>query len=296
MSELINSMHNNALAAFSHKAAPVVMSAIKSASAKTGVNFAYMVQQARAESSFDPSAKAKTSSASGLYQFIERTWLDMVERYGDKHGISTDGKSREQILEMRNNPKTASLMAAEFAGENQRFLETHWKGAKSGKDIGSTELYFAHFMGAGGAAAFLNARDENPGQQAALIFPKAAAANRNVFYDTKTGRPKTMDEIYNFFDKKFEIKGTDMPQMAIAQAASSKTLTQFSIRPISSIFVQNQILTTQQRNISSTFGPSYNSSFSSYQNMLNNPVELMLLTQLDVSFDDVNNLEKKRVF
>ncbi len=189
------------------------MGAIEQASSKTGVNFAYLVQQASAESSFDPAAKAKTSSASGLYQFIERTWLSMVDKYGAKHGIETDGKTRGELLDMRNDPRAASLMAAELASDNEKFLKSH-----TNIEIGSTELYFAHFMGAGGAASFLNARNENPLQQAALLFPKAAKANKNVFYDQSTGRAKTLDEVYAFFDKKFDVKESSPANIQIAQA------------------------------------------------------------------------------
>ena len=93
--------------------------------------------------------KPRPVSASGLYQFIESTWLDTVERHGDKHGIDTQGLSRSQILNLRNDPKIASDMAAEFALDNKRVLENNWGG-----DIGATEMYFAHFMSASGASAF----------------------------------------------------------------------------------------------------------------------------------------------
>lgn len=201
MGNLTNTIQNNALVALSRMAPQAVSGAIEQASARTGVDFAYLLQQAKVESSFNPTAKAKTSSATGLFQFIESTWLSMVEKYGDKHGISTEGMSRSEILEMRKNPEKASIMAAEFASENEKFLRTHYDG-----EIGPTELYLAHFLGAGQAAAFLNARAENGMKEAAYIFPKAAESNYNVFYDPATGRARTLDEIYNFFDEKFEIE------------------------------------------------------------------------------------------
>ena len=177
-----------------------VVNAIKHASAKTGVDFAYMLKQAETESSFNPRAKSKSSSATGLYQFISSTWIDVVKRHGAKHGINTN-QPQSRLLALRNDPKTASLMAAEFAADNKATLERKWGGK-----VGPTEQYFAHFMGAGGASAFLNARDQNPMQKAAYIFPKAARANRSIFYDTQTGRAKTMDEVYAHFDAKFSTK------------------------------------------------------------------------------------------
>ena len=259
MTTLSNFIQNNDLAALAGKASGTVVSAIKQAAARTGANFAYLVQQANAESSFNPVAKAKTSSASGLYQFIESTWMNMVEKYGDKHGINTSGKSRGDILALRNDPQTASIMAAEFAGENEKFLNAHWGGK-----VGSTELYFAHFMGASGASAFLKERDTNPHQQAALLFPAAAKANRNVFYEKSTGRMKTLDEVYAFFDKKFQIEDIQNPDIAIAEK---------NITPNShgSLYAQAPSVVRTK---------SYNPL--PYYQMVSTPVEIMLLAQMDL--------------
>ena len=176
-----------------------VINAINDASKSTGVDFSYLVNQAKAESSFNPNARAKTSSATGLYQFIDSTWLDMINKYADQYGIETKGKSRSEILNMRKDPKKASFMAAAFASENEKYLNTHWGG-----DVGATELYLAHFLGAGGATAFLKARDENPIQYAADLNPRAAMANRNVFYDRQTEKARTLEQVYQFFDQKFD--------------------------------------------------------------------------------------------
>ena len=279
MDTTLNTIQNKALAKLAANAPQQVISSIKKASSRTGVNFAYLMQQASAESSFNPKAKAKTSSASGLYQFIESTWLSMVKKYGDKHGmgaladkIGTNGKvssldTRQEILALRNDPEKASALAAEFANENKRYLETNWGG-----EVGSTELYFAHFMGAGGASAFLKARDANPFQQAALIFPKAAAANRNVFYDTKTGRPKTMDEVYAFFDKKFDVKDSTMPQIAqeALQVAETKSEPDTSFK------------TAQAESVVFTGRKSYGSLYMPQQNLVANPLSLIMLGQMEL--------------
>lgn len=297
MTGLTNSIANNVLAAFGKQAPQGVLSAIKNASIKAGVDFSYMVQQAAAESSFNPAAKAKTSSASGLYQFIESTWLSMVRDHGEKYGLGdlaakidekgrvADKAARKEILALRNDPEISSHMAAEFASENKKFLETHW--AKGKKEVGSTELYFAHFMGAGSAAAFLKARDANPLQQAALLFPKAAAANRNVFYDTRTGRPKTMDEVYAFFDKKFEIKDMTLPEMQPPEPKipDGKIAAEKSNAPAygqiaGNAFTDSSVFRSG-RNMAQAFSAPPPSVPGSYQNLLRSPVDLMLLTQLE---------------
>lgn len=253
-------MQNNVLTSLIGKASSTVVNAIKQASASTGANFAYLLQQANAESSFNPTAKARTSSASGLYQFIESTWMNMVDKYGDKHGIDTEGKTRKEILSLRNDPETASLMAAEFAGENQKFLNSHWGGK-----VGATELYFAHFMGAGGASAFLKARDANPMQPGAVLFPAAAKANRNVFYDTKTGRAKSLEEIYAFFDKKFSIEDVSAQKIQVAEIpAETKS-------DPNDVFAQADTVVKR----------APRGSMPYYQ-LVSTPVEVMLLAQMDL--------------
>lgn len=203
MTDLINYIQNKVLSEFKISAPRQVIAALQGASESSGVDFAYLVQQARAESGFDADIKAKTSSASGLFQFIESTWMNMVDKYGAKYGIDT-GQDKQSLLDLRNDPELASNMAAEFASENARSLTRNWGG-----DVGATELYFAHFLGAGQASAFLNARDESGSDPAAVLFPKAAAANKNVFYEKGTGRAKSLDEVYAFFDRKFTMSSQD---------------------------------------------------------------------------------------
>jgi|GEM_PF-4486315 len=190
-----------------------IINAIKTAAQETGADFEYLLNKAATESNFDTNAKAKSSSATGLFQFIDNTWLDMVKKYGDKYGLDsyasqisdkngklcvTDCEAKKEILDLRKNPEIASLMAAEFSTENQKYLEKN-----TDAKVGSTELYLAHFMGAKGAANFINKREEEGTEIASAIFTKEAKANKNVFFDKSTGEARTLDEVYNFFDKKF---------------------------------------------------------------------------------------------
>jgi hypothetical protein len=190
-----------------------VVQAVENAAAKTGVDFSFLMEKAAAESGFDPAARSKSSTATGLFQFIDSTWLHMVKEYGAKYGLGNlaeqikikDGKpcvddcaEKEAILGLRNNPGIAALMAGEFSAANRQYLETNTGGA-----VGTTELYFAHFMGPGGAAKFLNSRAQNGNLLAASVFPKEANANKNVFFDPATGQARTLDGVYDFFAQKF---------------------------------------------------------------------------------------------
>jgi hypothetical protein len=211
----------NGLQAPSH-----ILSSIQNASTQTGVDFSYLVQQAKAESAFDANAKAKTSSATGLFQFIERTWLDLADKHGAKYGL--EGLSKQELLAKRKDPEIASLLAAELASENKQVLEARTKG-----DIGATELYFAHFLGAGKAAEFVNAREASGADKAAYLFPEAAQANKGVFFN-KDGSARTLDQVYTFFDKKFDgvvIPEQEAAPIQVAQIDSPKELNQ-SLRPV----------------------------------------------------------------
>lgn len=262
MTSFINDIQNNALAALTRNVAEPVMSAIETASASTGVNFAYLVQQAGVESSFNPDAKARSSSATGLYQFIESTWMKMVDRYGEKYGIESETMSRAEILSLRKDPKLASFMAAELAQENESVLERHWGG-----EIGATELYLAHFLGAGSAAAFLNARDESPMEPAAYLFPDAAASNRAVFYDSASGRARSLDEVYSWFDQKFKIDEQVPRQQSPV----------FVNTPVSETSSAMNKPTGHQPHRAHTSIPLYNNLVLDY-------VELMLSAQMDLPF------------
>jgi hypothetical protein len=205
------------VASLSQSARNEVVSAIRQASVNTGVDFSYLMQKAEAESSFNPQAQASTSSARGLFQFIDQTWLETLDRHGDAHGLGKaadlitrnakgefdvkDPALRREILAMRDNPRIAAIMAAELAKDNQASLEQ-----SLGHKVGNTEMYMAHFLGAGGAARFLATLDDNPHLKAANVVPAAANANQSVFYEN--GKSLTVDQVYAHFAEKFGETGT----------------------------------------------------------------------------------------
>ena len=109
-------------------AAPVTSSsgdvrgAIARAAAATGTDFTYLLAQARLESGLDPSARATTSSAAGLYQFTGSTWLAMLDKHGAAYGVPSATEnpgSRAQLLALRSDPELSAMMAGELAGDNR---------------------------------------------------------------------------------------------------------------------------------------------------------------------------------
>lgn len=210
-----------------------VQSAIALASQKTGIDFTYLLGQARLESGFNAGARAGTSSASGLYQFIEQSWLRVVKAHGAEHGlgwaadaIQTGGSGRmmvgdpamrQAILGLRNDPATASMMAAEHASDNKDALE-----ASLGRDATGTDLYMAHFLGLGGARSFLSAMQQSPSRSGAAMFPAAARANRAVFY-ASNGQPRTLADIYGRFAARLDAGGAAPASPFAAPVALAST-------------------------------------------------------------------------
>ena len=191
-----------------------IQTAIAAASRKTGIDFNYLLGQAQVESGMRANARAATSSATGLYQFIEQSWLGVVKNHGAEHGLGwaadsirqtaggryvvSDPATRRAILDMRGDPGTAALMAAEHASDNKAALEQRLDRPATG-----TDLYRAHFLGRGGAAKFLGAMENSPDRAGAAMFPAAARANRSIFY-ASNGQPRTLGEIYTRFTSKLD--------------------------------------------------------------------------------------------
>lgn len=170
-----------------------VMGSLQRAASATGVDFGYLVKTAQRESSLNPNAKARTSSAAGLFQFVEQTWLGVLKNNGAKHGYGayadqivkgrdgryrvTDASVRHQVMGLRYNPDANAVMAAEMTAGHAAYLK-----GRIGRDPTQGELYAAHFLGPDGAADLISASATRPGARAAALFPAAAHANPTIFY------------------------------------------------------------------------------------------------------------------
>src|ERR1700722_2033880 len=224
-----------------------VAGAIKQAAASSGTSFQYLLTTAKMESDFNPTAGASTSSAHGLFQFIDQTWLATFKEagaqvgyggYGDKntkssHGTYSvaDSNARQTIMKLRDDPSVASAMAGALTQTNSFQLT-----GMIGRRPSDSELYMAHFMGVGGAAKLIGNAEDNGQASAARLFPNAAAANRSIFYDRATGRARSVSEVYSVLQQRYDSAATSSatqsamasvggdvvkPSMAVASAAPS---------------------------------------------------------------------------
>jgi hypothetical protein len=144
----------------------------------------YMAATAMIESGGRADARATTSSAGGMFQFLDSTWKQLTKEMG-----------KDYSLQDKFDPNKAAEVMAYFTEKQRKQLE---KG--TGRRASNTDLYMAHFLGAGGATQFLNAMNRDPNAIAADLNPNAAKANRNIYYDGD--RARTLGEVYELMNKK----------------------------------------------------------------------------------------------
>jgi len=238
---------SNALTAGVDPARARVAGAIKQAAGTSGTSFQYLLTTAKMESDFNPTAGATTSSAHGLFQFIDQTWLatfkeagpqlgyggyaDLITKSSDGSYSVSDPTARKTIMSLRDDPAVASDMAGALTQYNSFQLT-----GMIGRRPSDSELYMAHFMGVGGAAKLIGNAEDNPQASAARLFPNAAAANRSIFYDRNSGRARSVSEVYSVLEQRYAAAATSpatqramasaggdivKPTVAVANAASS---------------------------------------------------------------------------
>jgi hypothetical protein len=241
--EVAEDLDPNEMMSFGGKSAPrwLVGTLVKAAE-KTGVDPVYLMTLADVESSLEPRAKAPTSSAEGLFQFIDQTWLEILDLHAASYGFTAaaeavrmvndevvvaDESKRNWVLGLKRDPYLAAVMAGELIKDVQRALQ-----AEGERELAEAELYLAHFFGPKAAVRFLKALDEEPDAVAARLFPKAAKANLGLFSEQK-GRKRrsiTVAELYDRIDSKilrrlnrYDVVAPKPTTLPIPKAASAFT-------------------------------------------------------------------------
>src|SRR6266851_8494283 len=135
--------------------------AAREAGAGTKTDFKSLLASSLSESRHDPLAHNRRSSATGAFQFTERTWLDLMRRYGaslgqgdaaakitvtgGKPGVA-DSADRAAILALRGDSKFAGALAARYSDENRAALAKNL-----GRKVSENEVRIAYLLGATGA-------------------------------------------------------------------------------------------------------------------------------------------------
>jgi hypothetical protein len=191
-----------------------VADAIKGAADATGASFEYLLAAAQAESGLNPQAASTTSSARGLYQFIDQTWLAVMKQSGAGLGYAgyadaivatasghfevPDPAMRRDIMALRDDPSVNAALASALTRDNAALL-----AGRLGRKASDGELYIAHVLGSAGAARLTTLAAGNPGAPADAAFPAAAEANRAIFYD-RNGRPRSIAQVYGFLVGRYD--------------------------------------------------------------------------------------------
>jgi hypothetical protein len=212
------------------RGATAVTSAIRSAASATGTSFNYLLATAKIESDLDPNLTMKSSSATGLFQFIDQTWLGTLKQAGPAFGYGAyanaisrdasgrysvdDPEMRKQIMKLRQDPSANSVMAGALTQKNAATLMR-----RIGRQPTENELYLAHFLGAGGAGKLIQLAESNPQASAAEAFPQAAHANRPIFYD-RQGSARSISGVYSELARRFKIASDGAGATTLASAAT----------------------------------------------------------------------------
>ena len=170
----------------------------------------YLQKVAQIESTGNAKAKNPESSASGLFQFTANTWTETTKEMGKKYS-----------LDDRFDPKKSAEVAAFFTAKQSGQLEK-----ALGRIPSDTELYMAHFLGAGGAIKFLSAMAKNPNAPATEgASDKQIQSNKPIFY--QEGKLRTLQDVFNLMNRKVEKAdetiamgkgGADIGQIPTAQS------------------------------------------------------------------------------
>jgi hypothetical protein len=208
-----------------------VIGAIRNAARATGADFQYLLATAQVESGLNPTASVSSSSARGLFQFIDQTWLSTLKQSGPALGYGgyadaivqtptggytvTDPALRQRILALRDDPAANAAMAGAFTQQNAAALRQ-----QIGHSPSEGDLYVAHFFGAGGAAQLINLASQTPDTTAASVFPTAAKANPSIFYD-RQGHARSVSEVYRVLTARYDVARATpaVPASAVAGAA-----------------------------------------------------------------------------
>jgi hypothetical protein len=207
-----------------------VTGAIRQAAQLTGASFQYLLATAQVESNLNPNARVSTSSARGLFQFIQQTWLAMLKEQGPALGYGpyanaitrqpsghykvTDPQMAGPVMNLRNDPTANAVMAGAFARGNAAALSE-----RLGRKASEGELYVAHFLGPAGAGRLIQMAESKPRTEAASVFPGAARANPRIFYNRK-GDARTVGDVYRLLVGRYQVARANSTHAAVAVASA----------------------------------------------------------------------------
>jgi hypothetical protein len=220
-----------------------VTGAIKRAAQSTGANFDYLLTTAKVESNLDPNTTISTSTATGLFQFLDQTWLGVMKtagrafgfgRYTDAISQTSSGRYvvddpalRDEMMKLRKDPAANAVMGGVITQQNAAVL-----AKRIGRQPTEGELYVAHFFGPHAASRVLQLAASEPNTDAVALFPEAARANRSVFYD-RQGNARTIAGVRDELVRRYQVaKAQTVPAAAPPAVAMQAPALPASAAPV----------------------------------------------------------------
>src|SRR5215813_11477906 len=220
-----------------------VSGAIRKAAQSTGANFDYLLTTAKVESNLDPYSTISTSTATGLFQFLDQTWLGVMKTAGKAFGfghyadaisqtssgryVVEDASLRDEMMKLRKDPAANAVMGGVMTQQNAAVLAN-----RIGRKPTEGELYVAHFFGPYAAARVLALAGSEPNADAAAMFPDAARANRSVFYD-RQGNARTIAGVRDELVRRYQVAKAHTAPDTVATAVAARAPAAPSAAPTS---------------------------------------------------------------
>lgn len=126
------------------------------------------IKQAESGGETGTGQHGSTSTASGLFGFTDGTWVEQARQALPE----AEGMTREQVLELRDDPDTQEKVMGHFTEGNVRVLKD------AGFDGTPAEVYTVHFAGRTGGLNVLNADKEDA--LSSVLSADAMEANENI--------------------------------------------------------------------------------------------------------------------
>ena len=206
---------------------------IVKASDEAGVDPVYMMALADKESSFDTDAKAATSSAAGLFQFVARTWLEMIRDYGARYGLAEEaaavkgrgsaitvaGSMRARVLGLRNDPRVAP-----HGGRADQARPRADRGAGRARAHHDRAVPSPISSAPRAPGASCRSPPRSPTRSPGREFRSAARANRSLFTEKAGGKRRslTVAELHGRLDDMIDRRLTRYQGVAAVAEALDK--------------------------------------------------------------------------